>query len=256
MENNKNVFDRWNETIRNVEGSIVNLVSAIAPWGAPLPAAYMSFTHMRDTLLFPFWIAFPISLVIEILGFSTVSTILSFWMHNRKYQDETKKSPVLLVIAAFAFYLLIVVTMNVLIDASVGQEWQRYAIIAVRALLTLMSIPAALVLAVRTQHQEMLNDFDEKKRERAYKKHYGDSWFEMMYGVSEGGGSLGSQTIENQQRTREHSEKHKDVLAYLNRIYSESGTVPRLSEIVSDCGVVKSYASSIRSEWAKEKGLK
>jgi hypothetical protein len=45
-----------------------------------------------------------------------------------------------------------------------------------------MSIPAALVLAVRTQHHEMLNDFDDKKRERAFKKQYGDQWFEMMYG--------------------------------------------------------------------------
>lgn len=181
----ENIFDRANRTIRQTEGSVVNLVSSLAPWGAPLPAMYMSYRHMIDTLKFPVEIAVPVAGVIEILGFSVVSTILSFWMHNRKYKDETKKSPVILVVAAFAFYLGIIVTMNVLIDATTGTEWANGAIIAVRALLTMMSIPAALVLAVRTQHQEMLNDFEETARERAFKKHYGDQWFEMMYGVPE-----------------------------------------------------------------------
>lgn len=244
MENQRNIFDVWNDNIRQAEASIVNLVSAIAPWGAPLPAAYMSYSHMDLVLKFPGWVAIPVALVIEILGFSVVSTILGFWSHNKKYQDDAKKAPIDLVLVAFGFYLAIVLTMNVLIDASAGEWWQGGAIIAVRALLTLMSIPAALVLAVRTQHQELLNDMADSKRERAFKRQYGDKWFEMLYGAS------GSQGSQNQRTSAEPSEKYQEVWDYISAFYSTNDNqLPKLADIMESCKVVKSYASRIRSEW-------
>lgn len=184
MENN-NFFDKINNWIRDTEGSVVNVLSAIAPWGAPLPAAYMSFAHMNNPLVlnFPVYISIPVAAVIEILGFATVSTILNFWSYNRKYTDEKKQAPVGITVFAFCFYLSIVLIMNVLVDATTGTEYAKWAIIGVRALLTLMSIPAALVLAVRTQHQNVLHEGSNAKRERDFKKHYGDNWFEMMYGT-------------------------------------------------------------------------
>lgn len=244
--NEQNTFEKINNWIRNVEGSVVNLLSSIAPWGAPLPAAYMSFTHMDTVLKFPVIVSVPVAAVIEILGFATVSTILSFWSHNRHYTDETKQAPIGLTIAAFVFYLAIVLTMNVLIDATTGTSSAGIAIIAVRALLTLMSIPAALVLAVRTQHHEMLNDFDDKKRERAFKRQYGDSWFEMMYGKPSSGSSPSSQ------RTREPSEKSLEVKQFISAYFENNNKVPSLQEIMNSNKVVKSYASTLRSEWIKE----
>lgn len=241
----ENIFDRANRTIRQTEGSVVNLVSSLAPWGAPLPAMYMSYMHMIDTLKFPKAIAIPVAGVIEILGFSVVSTILSFWMHNRKYKDEAKKSPVILVIAAFAFYLGIILTMNVLIDASTGEWWAEGAIIAVRALLTMMSIPAALVLAVRTQHQEMLNDFEETARERAFKKHYGDQWFEMMYGVQ---GSKGSMNP-SEPRKSGPSEKKLATFAYLEQFKADNNRLPTIDEMIAGCGISQGSASQWRKEW-------
>jgi len=143
---------------------------------------------MVRVLDFPFWLALVIAIVIECLGLATVSTILSFWSYNRRYTDERKQAPIGLTIVAFTFYLLIVLAMNVAIDATAaydlsnGTNSSGIAEIIVRALLTLMSIPAALIMAVRTQHQEVLNDGADSKRERAFKKHYGENWFEMMYG--------------------------------------------------------------------------
>lgn len=158
-----NIFDNANDFIRSAESSIVNLISAIAPWAAPLAPAYMAFFHMRDRLEFPFWVAFALSGVIEILGLSTVSTILAFWNYNRK-AAKTNKAPVLVPLVAFLFYLSVVLTLNVLLELPNQSVWLE---ISARALLTLLSIPAALILAVRTMHTDMIANL---KAERAEHK--------------------------------------------------------------------------------------
>ncbi len=166
MSQKRNVFDIANEWIRGVESSAVNLGTAIAPWGAPLPVVYMSFQHMRDFLAFPWFISFPVAAVIEILGFATISTGLALWMHNRKYQDDKKKAPLWIVFISFGFYIIIIFSMNVLIDATQGTIYAKNAELIVRAMLTLMTIPAALLLAVRTQHNALIVDLDRAREDR------------------------------------------------------------------------------------------
>ena len=46
-----NVFDAINRWINSVEGSVVNLISAIAPWFAPLAPAYMAYQGMDGETL-------------------------------------------------------------------------------------------------------------------------------------------------------------------------------------------------------------
>lgn len=74
-----------------------------------------------------------------------------------------------------------------------------------------MSIPAALVLAVRTQHQEVLNSNEEDKKIRAFKKQYGDQWFEMMYGKPEGETLKVSETFNKSWRTARKSLSQADI---------------------------------------------
>lgn len=148
-----NNFDKLNDWIRGTETSIVNFLSAFAPWLAPATPAYMTFQHAYSTLNFPFLVALSTGVVVEILGFSAVSTFLSFWFHNRKNVAESKKAPLSVVVIAFAFYLALIVTSNVLLDSFPTDRWAE---IAVRALFTLQTIPAALLVAVRTQHRELL----------------------------------------------------------------------------------------------------
>jgi hypothetical protein len=234
-------FASWDKSIRGAEASFINFISAVVPWGAPFPVAYMSFMHQVDVLEFPWAVAIISALVIEFLGVSTVSTILGFWSHNRKYQDEKKKSPVWVAVLAFCMYLFIVLTTNVALDATKGTDWEQVAVVAVRAFLTLMTIPAALIMGVRALHQESLTEAQDSKRERAFKKHYGDQWFEMMYGK----GSAGSVN-----RTEPTSAKKQAVMEYLDAYYQESGEAPKLQDIMRACGVAKSTASDFRKEWA------
>jgi polyferredoxin len=158
-----NFFEKLNDGIRNIEASFVNFISAVAPWLAPLVPAYMTYWHAVDTLDFPEWVAFPAALVVEILGFSAVSTFMTFWFFNRRNKANAKKAPLPLVVFAFFFYLALIVTSNILLDASGGAEW---AVIAVRALFTLQTIPAALIVVARAGHRSLLSDMAKEKAEQ------------------------------------------------------------------------------------------
>jgi hypothetical protein len=159
-------FDRLTDGIRNVEASFVNFISAVAPWLAPLVPAYMTYWHAVDTLKFPVWVAFPAALVVEILGFSAVSTYMMFWFFNRRNKATAKKAPLPLVVFAFLFYLALIVTSNILLDATNGAGW---AVISVRALFTLQTIPAALIVVARAGHKNLLSEIEKERAESSRK---------------------------------------------------------------------------------------
>lgn len=163
-----NFFDNVNEFIRDVEGSVVNLLASIAPWFAPLPAAYMSFWHMTSSLLYPVYIATPVAIMIEILGFSTISTGLDFWSWNRRYKSggSLKRAPLGFVAVAFGYYLFVIISMNVVLDIAKSFPdivSERWSVIGVQALLTTMTIPAGLIVATRVQHKELLDEIKQLK---------------------------------------------------------------------------------------------
>ena len=128
-----NRFDELNDWIRDTENSLVNFLSAFSPWLAPLIPAYMTYDHAYGTLHFPFFFALAGSAVVEILGFSAVSTYLSFWFYNRRNKAEGKKAPLTVVIVAFGFYLTLIIFSNVLLDTFPSDKWAE---IVVRALFT------------------------------------------------------------------------------------------------------------------------
>ena len=162
-----NGFDKLNDWIRDTENSIVNFLSAFSPWLAPLIPAYMTYQHAIGTLGFPFFFAFAGSAVVEILGFSAVSTYLSFWFYNRRNKAEGKKAPLGIVMIAFGFYLCLIIFSNVLLDTFPSEKWAE---IVVRALFTLQTIPAAMLVSVRTQHRELLSEIAKEKRELSESK--------------------------------------------------------------------------------------
>ena len=150
-----NIFDRANAFIRNGESSLVNLLSALAPWGAPLAPAYMAYGGMTGKLGFAPWVALSVAGVIEILGLATIYTALQFWRHNRRYSKSERRMPVELAVSCFVFYLIVVLTTNVLLE--IPGNHPATPVVA-RALLTLLSVPAGVTLAIRAQHTELLRE--------------------------------------------------------------------------------------------------
>ena len=164
-----NFFDKANKAIRGVEASVVNLLSAIAPWGAPISPAYMTYYHMIDGRLnYPIWVAVITAAVVEILGLSTVNTALGFFEHNKRNKAQKNRAPVWVATASFIFYLLVILTSNVILDAfSPGIIFAKdWPVILVRALFALLSVPAVLIMAVRTQHQDLLAEIEEEEEEK------------------------------------------------------------------------------------------
>lgn len=162
-----NKFDTLNDWIRNTESSIVNFLSVFAPWLAPLTPAYMTYQHATGVLSFPPQIALPAAILVEILGFSAVSTFLAFWFYNRKNSANYKRAPIEVIIFAFMFYLALILFSNVLLDSFPSERWAE---ITVRALFTLQTIPAALIVAVRTQHKDLLSEIAKERKEKLSEK--------------------------------------------------------------------------------------
>jgi hypothetical protein len=155
-----NKFDQLNDTIRDTESSVVNLLSAIAPWFAPLAPAYMTFQHAVGVLSFPLWIAWPIAIVVEIMGFSALSTFMEFWFFNRRNPAGYKKAPIETVVIAFAVYLITIISSNVLLDAF---DNSKPIVITVRAMLAIQTVPAAIIVIVRAGHRELLKEIKKSK---------------------------------------------------------------------------------------------
>jgi hypothetical protein len=119
-----------------------------------------------DTLNFPVWVAVPVAVVVEILGFSAVSTFITFWFFNRRNKANAKKAPTAWIAFAFFFYLALIVASNILLDAF---DRAAGAVIAVRALFTLQTIPAAVIVVARAGHKSMLSEIA-RERSETYRK--------------------------------------------------------------------------------------
>lgn len=243
----ENLFDRLNNWVNNTEGSLVNFLTAFSPWLAPLAPAYMTYMHMVEFLDFPKILAFSLALVVEILGFGTVSTFLDFWFFNRRNKAATKKAPLSLVVLSFAFYLGLIVVSNVLIDVAKEFGSDRFisgAVVSVRALLTLQTIPAAIIVAVRTGHRDLLREIKMEKFEREQAKLSSTS--ESTYGTSgsrRDTSNMGRPSI------------HKDaVFVYMDEVMQREGRVASFLEVQRELNLAESTASRIRNVWLQENG--
>jgi hypothetical protein len=154
----------WSSITRTLEGTLIDNLAATTPWLAPIVPAYIAWDHMTHVLLFPGWIAFIGAAVVEFLGLSTVITATQFWDWNDSKRKTDQTAPFWIAIIAAAFYLVIIITINVLLDNSALLN--RLS----KALLSLLSIVAAVIIAIRSQHARRVAILDaerqEKRRER------------------------------------------------------------------------------------------
>lgn len=244
-----NIFDKFNEWVNDVEGSIVNFLTAFAPWLAPLAPAYMTYQHMVLFLQFPVILAFCLALLVEVLGFGSVSTFLDFWFHNRKERAGLKKAPTWVVVISFSFYLGLIVTSNVLVDLakSFGTvEQLSWAVIAVRALLTLQTIPAAIIVGVRTGHRSLLKQIKKEKMEEKEERY-------ETSGNASGSTPKSSNTSGSNSKMGRPSIHQERVFSYLDEYYSKYQSVASFTEVMNELQLPQSTASRLRSLWLEEK---
>lgn len=156
---NKNVFDRFIDRLNDLENSFVNLISKIIPILVPLIPAYVSYNHVKNELGFSNFFAFTYAAVVEGLGYASIYKALQFWEWNRRFSKEEKKSPFTLAIIIYITYIFVILWVNVMLDWQTGVVW--YRIVAVGAI-SLLSVPAGLLVSISAMHNERVKEHEEK----------------------------------------------------------------------------------------------
>lgn len=150
------IFGFIADLINGAEKSFLDLLSALVPYAVPVIPAYLTFFHTRDLMGFPSSVAYTAAFVVEVLGLTSVSTAIRFWRHNKRYKADNNKAPFWLAVFVYIFYIVIVLAVNVILEIVDGSRggW----IITAIGLFSLLSVPSGVLISIRTQYSEMLED--------------------------------------------------------------------------------------------------
>ncbi len=162
----KNAINSVVEFIRGIkiakaEAAFINAVAAVTPWLAPLIPAYLVFHNMTERLGYPPIFGLVGAAAVEFLGLSAVHTAVTFWQWNDTHKLE--RAPFWFAFGAGLFYVVIVLTVNAALDIWPGDAWVK---ILAHGLLSLLSVDAAVIIAIRAQHARRLSEREEARQER------------------------------------------------------------------------------------------
>jgi hypothetical protein len=129
-----------------ISKQVGNALEAIASIAALFPAAYISYSHMREFLLYPHEPALLIAGAVELLGYMIVNAAIRAMERGRRWL-------MVLGLSAFGGYLLVIVSVNLILGIAnaFGPDILKWARIFAGADLALLSVPAAILAAIQSQ---------------------------------------------------------------------------------------------------------
>jgi len=149
-------------SVNKIKSFVIDAVADVAPWLAPSIPAYLVYQNTSDKLGIPFPFNLFAAIAVETLGLASVHTALEFWRWNGEKRKSDNTAPFVVAVAATMFYMVVVLTVNAVLDYTVT----LYAQIFAKALLSLLSLDAALIVALRAGHARRMSDIEDDKRER------------------------------------------------------------------------------------------
>lgn len=156
---------RWiSDTINGGERAILDALSAIVPYTTASIPAYLTYTHTAEQMGFPSNVAWLAAFTVEVLGVTAVSTSIRFWQWNTNHSNKAERAPFILAVSTYAFYILVVLSVNVILEVYAGVR--APAVIWAIGLFSLLSIPSGVLISVRAQFGEMLEDKRAKAEQR------------------------------------------------------------------------------------------
>lgn len=150
------IFKAITEVINDAEKSFLDLLSALVPYAVPVIPAYLTYFHTRDIMHFPDNVAKSAAFVVEVLGITSVSTAIRFWRHNLKYKTEANRAPFWLALATYVFYIVVVLAVNVMLEVDAANRTP--IVIWAIGLFSLLSMPSGVLISIRTQFAQMLEE--------------------------------------------------------------------------------------------------
>lgn len=159
-------FERILYLIKGAESTVVELIAVLGPWLAPAVPAYLTYYHSNTLLQLPQMLSLVAGAVVEVIGLASGHTLAQLWSHNKKYRANKDKVPLLPVWGVFSFYVLNVLIINLVLqwDTTTWQEKMAFAG------LTLLTVPAIVIIAVRSQHTAILFEKVSKEANKKNKK--------------------------------------------------------------------------------------
>lgn len=148
-------------SVKRIESTLIDAIAAITPWLAPLIPAYLVYHNMTERLGYTPLFGLIGAAAVEFLGLSAVHTAVTFWQWNDSHRVE--RAPFWFAFGAGLFYVVIVLTVNAALD--IWRDNDSVKILA-HALLSLLSVDAAVIIAIRAQHARRLSERDEARQER------------------------------------------------------------------------------------------
>lgn len=226
------IFDNITNFVNGVEDSLINLISAVILWMVPTIPAYLTYFHLLVDLKFPKVIAGIGAAVVEFLGLASVRTAIKFWAHNQRYSTQYKRAPFILVIATYVFYIVVVLSVNVILDWGKIEASHEWAI----ALFSLLSVPSGYLMSARAQHTEL-----ERK-------------------IADDNAKAAATRKENKQQKKEEeppkiyaSSKRQEIIDLLEVIWQSEHRIAGGKELASrlqlDADTSKSYVWSLTKTW-------
>jgi len=168
-------LDEWRALTVVAEKTFVGNIASTVPWLVTLVPAWFAYENAtsKDKLNLPPAVGVVIAASIEGLGIGIVTTALELWDWNDRNKDQKVTIPLYVSAGTVVFYIAIVIMVNVGLDLG-WADW------IVKIMLSMMSIPAVITLALRRQHslriekqevkevksiQDELSALEEKRRQ-------------------------------------------------------------------------------------------
>lgn len=233
-------FGFLGDLISGAEKSFLDFLGALVPYCVPIIPAYLTYFHVQKEMEFPAWVAVTAAFVVETLGMASVSTAIRFWYHNVKYTKADNKAPFGLAIGVYLFYIAVVVTVNVILEIYTGTR-SGWIILAI-ALFTLLSVPSGVLIAIRAQYSQVLEDINTR-----------------YHRVTTAHNNAPEPAPSGTYREK-HASDYKDrILAMLDDEFGKSGQVLTPKQVTSrlklDHGKNKGYVSTLTGTWKNGKGI-
>ncbi|MBK8467714.1 MAG: hypothetical protein IPL32_18020 [Chloracidobacterium sp.] len=150
------VLEEWRVLTVVFERTFTSNMAATVPWIAPLIPASFALKNAAEKLHVQNGVEYIIAASIEGLGMSVTSTAFELWDWSDKNRDAKMSAPIRISIGTVVFYIVIVIAVNVGLDLG----WADWVI---RAMLSLLSIPAIVTLALRSQHSRRIAEQEAAK---------------------------------------------------------------------------------------------
>ena len=236
--------------IKQGEETAITFISTVIPWLVPVVPAYITYNHSITDLGFHWLVAACVGISVEGLGLTSMYRTFQFLEHNRKYKDEKKKSPWGIPAATYLLYLTIVMTVNVVLDYQKGVN--TFHLIAI-ALLTLLSLPAGVLIAVMAVHEERVSEHQKVLADRREQRQNQKAVLEPVLRTGSGSqnGSDGSD--------RTASRFREQIWGILERDWEERHQIPGTTEIAAELNLdkrkAKSYIWNQTQEWKAARGI-